>query len=92
MTPTHFATLLIRFYCVVAFIFAAVVLTEIAYYIYLLAEFPSQFDPQREFLLAMFIVRFFIYVITAAAFLIFTKPLAALLAKGLNSIKPDNAS
>ncbi len=93
MTPTHFATLLIRFYCVVAFIFAAVVLTEIAYYSYVLFYFPSsQLESQREFLLAMYILRFFIYIGTAIAFLIFTKPLARLLAKGLEIIKHDDAA
>jgi len=92
MTPTQFAVLLIRFYCVVAFVLASVVLTEIAYYIYLLLDYPSQLDSQREFLLAMFIIRFFIYVVTATVFLIFTKPLARFLVKGLESMKHDDAA
>jgi len=93
MTPIQFATLLIRFYCIFALVLATAALSEIAYGIYVvITSTQTQYESQREFLLAMYVVRFFIYFGTGIGFLIFTKPLARLLAKGLDSIKHDDAA
>jgi beta-lactamase regulating signal transducer with metallopeptidase domain len=93
MTPIQFATLLIRFYCIFALVNSTAALSEIAYGIFVVVtSSQSQYEPQHEFLLAMYIVRFFLYFGTGIGFLIFTKPLARLLAKGLDGIKHDAAA
>jgi hypothetical protein len=64
---------------------AAAALTEIAYGVYGVTNSPTaQSEPQREFLLAMYIIRFAIYFGTGIVFLIFTRPLAKLFTKGLD--------
>jgi hypothetical protein len=74
-------------------VLATAALSEIAYGVYVvITSTQTQYESQREFLLAMYIVRFFIYFGTGIGFLIFTKPLARLLAKGLDSIKHDDAA
>jgi hypothetical protein len=91
MTPTQFAILLIRFYCILAFVFAMVDVTEIAYGTFVvISSPPSQYESARIFLLAMYVLRFFLYFSTGIISLIFTRPLARLLAQGLGNMKHDD--
>ena len=84
MTPIQFASLLIRIFSGLMFVFAAGVLTEVAYELFtVLYSTSSQTEVQRVVLLAMYVVRFLIYFCTGTAFLIFTKPLGKLLTKDL---------
>jgi hypothetical protein len=93
MTPTQFGVLLIRFYCVFAFVLAASTLSEVAYGCFMvISSIQSQYESQHVFLLAMYVVRFSIYFGTGIGFLIFAKPLARLLAKGLERMKHDDAA
>jgi hypothetical protein len=93
MTITQFAALLIRIYCVYAFIVDLSMLTEVAYGIYLVINSTSiRFPSQGEFLLAMYVLRFLIFFITGIVCLIFTKPLARMLVKGLESVKHEDAA
>ena len=92
MTPTQFAMLLIRFYCILAFIFAIGDITEMAYGAYMVILSPQgQYESSRMFLLAMYVLRFFLYSGTGLIGLIFTKPLAKLLAAGVEKVKHDDA-
>jgi hypothetical protein len=91
MTPTQCATLLIRILSVYWLVGSLIIVTEIVYAMYLVTFASSSADvsSQREFLLACYIVRFFIYFGTGTACFLFTKPLARILAKGLDSMKQD---
>jgi hypothetical protein len=84
--------LLVRSYCVLAFVFAFGDFTEIAYCTYLLITAPpGQYESARVFLLATYVLRFLLYFGTGTAALIFTKPLAKLLAAGVEKMKHDDA-
>jgi hypothetical protein len=84
MTPIHFATLLIRAFSALMFVLSVAALTEIAYGLFsVLYSTTSQTEPQRVFLLAMYVARFLIYFCSGTALLIFTKPLAKLFTKDL---------
>ena len=85
MTLAQVAALLVRVFGVYLFFDAAVVVTTIPSEIYNIHK--SQIDyivSQHEFLLAMSLVRLFIYSVGGICFIIFARPLGKLFAKGLD--------
>jgi hypothetical protein len=85
MTLIQVATLLIRIICISFFLDAVIVLTEIP--VMIADILKSQFDyikSEREFALAMIVVRFFIYVGGGVCLSVFARPLGRLFAKGLD--------
>jgi hypothetical protein len=84
MTPIQFATVLIRAFSALMFVFAAAGMTEIVYSVFLvLTSTSQQLEEQRGFLLVMYVVRFVIYFGVALVAGIFSKPLARFLTKDL---------
>jgi hypothetical protein len=91
MTPIQVAVLLLRFFSVYLFIDVMVVLTELPPNIYGIFKSPSDYiTTQRALVLGLELVRLFIYAGIGIAFLVFTRPLAKLFTKGLESMKDDD--
>jgi len=85
MTLAQVASLLVRVFGVYLFFDAAVVVTTLPSEIYNIHK--SQIDyivSQHKFLLAMSVVRLFIYSIGGVCFIVFARPLGKLCAKGLD--------
>jgi hypothetical protein len=91
MTPIQAAVLLLRFFGVYLFFEAFVVLTELPTHIY--GIYKTQFDfisAQRKLDLGLALARLFVYAGAAIACLFFSRPLAKLFTKGLESVKHDD--
>jgi hypothetical protein len=85
MTLAQIAALLFRVFGVYLFFDAAVVITTLPSEIYNIHT--SQVDyivSEHEFLLAMSLVRLFIYSVGGICFIVFARPLGKLVAKGLD--------
>jgi hypothetical protein len=90
MTLIQAAVLLIRIASISLFVDAAITITEIPVMISDILK--SQIDyitSEREFTLAMLIVRLFLYIVASICFLIFSRPLGKLFVRGLESVKND---
>jgi len=93
MTPTQLAVLLLRFFSVFLFLDAFVFLTELPTHIYGIHK--SEFDfitAQRKLALGLALFRLFVCAGAGIAFLVFTRPLAKLFTKGLESVKHDDVA
>jgi hypothetical protein len=87
MTVTQASILLIRIVSIFLFVDAVIVLTELPAVIFDI--FKSQFDyivSEHEFALAMLLLRLCFYLVGGLCFLIFSRPLGKLFAKGIESI------
>ena len=93
MTATQLAVLLLRFLSVFLFLDAFIFLTELATHIYGIHK--SEFDfitAQRKLALGLAVLRLLVCSGAGIAFLVFTRPLAKLFTKGLESMKHDDAA
>jgi hypothetical protein len=84
MTITQVAILFMRLFGVYLFFDVMIVLTELPTEIFNIHT--SQIDyivSEHEFVLAMSLVRLFIYTVTGICFLVFARPLAKLFTKDL---------
>jgi hypothetical protein len=84
MKTTQVAVLLMRLFGVYLFFDVMVVLTELPAEIFNIH--PSQIDyivSEHEFVLAMSLVRLFIYSVGGICFLVLARPLAKLFTRGL---------
>jgi hypothetical protein len=84
MTITQVAILLMRLFGVYLFFDVMIVLTELPSEIYNMSQ--TQVDymrPEYELVIAMSLVRLFIYVVLGVCFLFFARPLAKLFTKDL---------
>jgi hypothetical protein len=87
MTITQVAILLMRVVSISFFADAVVVFTEVPAVIYDISK--SQIDyivSEHEFALLMILARLFFYLVAGFCFLIFSRPLGRLFAKGLENI------
>ena len=91
MTPTQFAVLLLRFMSFNLFIDFFIVLTELPTHIYgmYMSEFAS-ISAQRKLALGIALFRLIVYAGTAISLLVFSRPLAKIFIKGLESEKHDD--
>jgi hypothetical protein len=88
MKPIQVAVLLMRYYCVWAFVDAAITLVEFPADIYGVLNAQTDYlVTQREIALAMMLGRFFIYAGSGAAVLIWQHPLARFLTRGFDDDK-----
>ena len=84
ITLTQVAAVLIRLFAIWWFVDAVLVILTLPNEFLGLLSFPSGFGgSQREMALAMQLIRLLIYLGLGTTFLLFTRPLAKLLAKGL---------
>ena len=93
MTPTQAAVLLLRFFSVYLCFDVMAVLTELPPSIN--GVFHSTVDAittQREMVLGLELVRLLIYAIAAISFMVFSRPLAKLFTRGLESMKDDTVA
>ena len=85
MKPIQVAILLMRYYCIWAFVDAAITLVELPADIYGIINAQQDYlVTQREIALAMMAGRFFIYAGTAVVILIFQRPIARFLTRGFD--------
>ena len=86
MKPIQVAILLMRYFCVWAFVDAAITLVELPADIYgILNAQQDYLVTQREIALAMMLGRFFIYAGSGVVVLIFQRPLARFLTRGFDN-------
>ena len=93
MKPTQAAVLLLRFFSVYLCFDVMAVLTELPPSIN--GVFHSTDDAittQRELILGLELVRLFIYAVAAISFMVFSRPLAKVFTKGLESLKDDDVA
>jgi hypothetical protein len=85
MLITQIAVLLMRLFGVYLFFDVMIVLTELPSTIYNMSK--TQVDymrPEYELVIAMSLVRLFVYLVGGICFLVFARPLARLFTKGLD--------
>jgi len=84
ITLTQVAAVLIRIFCIWWFVDAVLVMLTLPNeFLGMLSIRSGYFSSQQEIALAMQLLRLFIYLSLGTAFLVFTRPLAKLLTKGL---------
>jgi hypothetical protein len=85
MLITQIAVLLMRLFGVYLFFDVMIVLTELPTEIYNMSKTQVDYmKPEYELVIAMALVRLFIYVVAGVCFLVFARPLAKLFTKGLD--------
>jgi hypothetical protein len=93
MTPMQSAVLLFRFFSLFLCFDIVVVLTELPPNIYGIFNSPTDYTTrQRELLLALELVRLAFYTGSAMVFLVFARPLAKFMTKGLGHVKDDDVA
>jgi hypothetical protein len=93
MTPMQLAVLLFRFFSLYLCFDVIVVLTELPPNIYGVFSSPTDYTTkQRELLLGLELVRLVIYTCSAIVFLVFARPLAKCITKGLGKVKDDDVA
>jgi hypothetical protein len=92
MTPIQAAALFLRLFSVYLCLNIILVLTELPPNIYGIISLRSDYlMHQRVLMLGLELFRVFVYASLAVTFLVFNRPLAKLFAKGLESLKNDDA-
>ena len=91
MTPIQLAVLLFRFFSLYLCFDVMIVLTELPPNIYGVFNSPTDYTTkQRELLLGLELVRLVIYASSAIVFLVFARPLAKFITRGLENVKHDD--
>ena len=90
MTPLKTAVLLIRYYCIWAFVDVAIYLTELPGHVVgiMSSEIPYVVA-QRKLALAMLAVKLLIFGGTGVMFLVWARPMAKLLTRDLENGAPE---
>jgi hypothetical protein len=85
MLPKQIAVLLFRLFAIYLFFDCMIILTELPSTIYNMCNTRVDYmKPEYALIMAMQLVRLFIYLVSAICFLVFAKPLANFFTKDLN--------
>ena len=87
MKPIQAAALFFRFFAIYMFILAGIAFTALPTNVLGMIGSSEYLIKQRELALVMDVMRIAVYAGAGMAFLLFSKPLAKLIAKGLENIE-----